>query len=77
MRRSLGSFAAVFRFFVPPAGLEKAVKKGKKGREMGAWENTPIRSGGESPCRSILGSREKGGGENVSSGSDIYGLHSG
>jgi hypothetical protein len=31
-----------FRFFVPPAGLEKAVKKGEKGRGGGAWERAPF-----------------------------------
>jgi hypothetical protein len=35
----------VFRFFTPPIGLEKAVKKGKKGRGGGAWERSPFGAG--------------------------------
>jgi hypothetical protein len=34
-----------FRFLVPPAGLEKAVKKGEKGRGGGAWERAPFGAG--------------------------------
>jgi hypothetical protein len=35
-------FVAVFRLLVPPAGLEKAMKKGEKGRGGGAWERAPF-----------------------------------
>jgi hypothetical protein len=38
-------FVAVFRLLVPPAGLEKAMKKGEKGRGGGAWESAPFRAG--------------------------------
>ena len=38
-------FARVFRLLVPPAGLEKAVKKGEKGHGGGAWESAPFGAG--------------------------------
>jgi hypothetical protein len=38
-------FVCGFRLFVPPAGLEKAMKKGEKGRGGGAWERAPFGAG--------------------------------
>jgi hypothetical protein len=66
-----------FRFFVPPAGLEKAMKKGEKGRGGGAWERAPFRAGERIHVDPFADRGEQEEGENVGSCTDVYGVHNG
>ena len=76
---------AVFRFFVgvfrclldPPASLKKAVEKGEKSRGGGALESAPLGAGERVHVDPFLDRGEEKERENVGSGSDVYGLHSG
>lgn len=78
---------AVFRFFVgfrsfwslldPPAGLKKAMEKGKKGRGGGAWESAPFRAGERIHVDPFADRGEQEKRENVGSGSDVDGVHGG
>jgi len=70
-------FVGVFRFFVPPASLEKAVEKGEKSRGGGALESAPLGAGERVHVDPFLDHGEEKERENVGSGSDVYGLHSG
>jgi hypothetical protein len=65
-------FVCVFRLLVPPAGLEKAVKKGEKGRGGGAWESAPFRAGERVHVDPFSDRGKEEEGKNVGSGSDIY-----
>ena len=70
-------FVGVFRFFVPPASLKKAVEKGEKSRGGGALESAPLGAGERVHVDPFLDRGEEKERENVGSGSDVYGLHSG
>jgi hypothetical protein len=70
-------FFVGFRFFDPPAGLEKAIEKGKKGRGGGAWERAPFGAGERIHVGPFVDRGEQEKGENVGSGSDVDGVHGG
>jgi hypothetical protein len=70
-------FVCGFRFFIPPAGLEKAMKKGKKGRGGGAWESAPFGARERVHVDPFANRGEQEERENVGSCTDVYGVHSG
>lgn len=64
-------FDIVFRFFDPPVGLEKAVKKGKKGQGGGAWESAPFGTGERVHVDPFANRGEKEERKDVSSCADV------
>ena len=70
-------FVGVFRFFYPPAGLEKTVKKGEKGCGGGAWKRAPFGAGERVHVDPFLDRGKEEERENIGSGSDVDGVHSG
>ena len=75
---------SVFRFFCvfrclldPPAGLKKAVEKGKKGRGGGAWESAPFGAGERVHVDPFANRGKKKKRDDVRSCANVYGcVHS-
>jgi hypothetical protein len=66
-----------FRFFVPPAGLEKAMKKREKGRGGCAWERAPFRAGERVHVDPFSDRGKEEEGKDIGSCANVYGVHSG